>query len=447
MLPKEEPLLNVGILTDKKISFELYGDYQAFGFKDTFSGVFAAEVRNNVIVCSNNDTKLEISDEIEFDPSDPISESFLIKDVVIGSGFHWERKEKQRFNHTLKIISEGQNVIATNVIPLESYLASVISSEMSAKSPLELLKAQAVVARSWVLAQNEKANKKGIEKNNSQGFLELEDEIVKWYDNKEHKLFDVCADDHCQRFQGVTKITSEAAREAITQTKGIVLLSEENICDTRYSKCCGGITEFYENVWEPVKHSYMSSVIDYKYEPETFSIDFSDENNARKWITGNPPAFCNTTDEKTLSNILIDYDRETKNFYGWQISYEQKELSELIKDKCGIDFGDILDLVPIERGASARLVKLKIIGTKKELTVGKELEIRRILSDTHLYSSAIIIDKSEEDIPKQFIIKGAGWGHGVGLCQIGAAVMAQKGFQFDAILLHYFTNANLKRIY
>lgn len=446
MLPKEEPLLNVGILTSKVINFELYGDFSVFGFKETFSGMFTAEVVNNIIVCTYGNNKLEISDEIEFIPSDPISESFLIKDVIIGEGFHWEQKQKQRFSHTLKIIKNKKNVCAINIIPLENYLMSVISSEMSAKSPLELLKAQAVVARSWVLSRMSTAQNRK-EGDAADSFTELENEIIKWYDTTEHKIFDVCADDHCQRFQGVTRITSETAREAITQTRGILLLHDGKICDTRYSKCCGGITELYENVWAPVKNPCISSVVDYKFEPETFNLDLTNEKNAYKWIKGNPSAFCNTEDNRLLTNILNDFDLHTKDFYRWKIVYTQHELAGLIKEKTGIDFGDIIDLIPLERGASARLVKLKIAGSKKSFTIGKELEIRRALSKTHLYSSAIVVEKSEENPPQEFTIYGAGWGHGVGLCQIGAAVMAQMGYQFDAIILHYFKNSVLKKIY
>ena len=260
-------------------------------------------------------------------------------------------------------------------------------------------------------------------------------------------LFDVCADDHCQRFQGVTKIISDAAFKAVDQTKGIALLSNGVVCDARYSKCCGGLTESFENVWEPVIHPYLVSVVDYKFAPENFNLDFSDEENSEKWIRGNPHSFCNTSDRKILSHILVDYDRETKDFFRWKVEYSQEELSSLIKEKSGIDFGDILDLIPVERGESSRIVKLKIVGTKRTITVGKELEIRRFLSKSHLYSSAFIVKKIGKNIPEKFILYGAGWGHGVGLCQIGAAVMAEKGYNFDEILLHYFKNSELKKIY
>ncbi|MGB5530171.1 MAG: SpoIID/LytB domain-containing protein [Ignavibacteriaceae bacterium] len=447
MLSREEPFINVGVLTDKKIKFELYGDFSVFGFKDTFSGVFTAEWKDDMILCKSSKHKLEVTNEIEFTPFDPVSESFLLRDVIIGNKFHWERKEKQRFIYSLLLQKVGEEIIAINRIPLERYLTSVISSEMSAKSSIELLKAQAVIARSWVLAQISRSSELKEKKEIHETALEFKEELIKWYDREEHEFYDVCADDHCQRFQGVTKIISEASFDAVEQTKGTVLLSGGNICDARYSKCCGGITESFENVWEPVKHPYLTSVVDYKFEPENFELDFSDEENSAKWIKGHPPAFCNTSNAKILSNILVDYDRETKDFFRWKIEYTQDELAALIKEKSGIDFGNIIDIVPVERGYSARLVKMKIVGTKKTLTLGKELEIRRVLSKTHLYSSAFIIKKIGENIPGKFILYGAGWGHGVGLCQIGAAVMAEKGYNFDEILLHYFKNSVLKKIY
>jgi SpoIID/LytB domain protein len=447
MLPREEPFINVGILTDKKIRFELYGDFSVFGFKDTFSGIFTAEWKDDVILCKSSKHKLEVTNEIEFIPFDPVSESFLLRDVIIGNKFHWERKEKQRFIYSLLLKRVGEEIIAINRIPLERYLTSVISSEMSAKSSIELLEAQAVIARSWVLAQISRSGELKKKKEIHETALELKDELIKWYDREEHEFFDVCADDHCQRFQGVTKIISEASFTAVERTKGVVLLNGGKVCDARYSKCCGGITESFENVWESVKHPYLTSIVDYKFEPENYKLDFSDEENSSRWITEYPSAYCNTSDAKILSHILVDYDRETKDFFRWKIEYTQIELAAIIKEKTGIDFGNIVDLIPVERGDSARLVKIKIVGTNKTLTIGKELEIRRALSKTHLYSSAFVVKKIGKNIPEKFVLYGAGWGHGVGLCQIGAAVMAEKGYHFDEILLHYFKNSELKKIY
>lgn len=444
-----EPLISVGILTDKKIRFELYGEYSSYGFKRIFSGRFEAELIEDRIICKSEDEKIEITNEIIFEPQEPDNESFLIRDVVIGVKFHWERKEKQRFTHSLKLIKDNGKITAINIVPIEKYLMSVISSEMSAKCSMQMLKATAVVSRSWLLAQIEKSKSIKSEHTNYKSGYQSEDELIKWYDREDHKLFDVCADDHCQRYQGVTKMTSEAARKAVEQTAGVVLIEDDNILDARFSKACGGISESFENVWEPVKHKSLTAVFDYKFIADDFDNDFAKEENAVKWIKGNPPAFCNTNDPKILNQILLDYDQETKDFYRWKVNFTQAQLSDLIKRKIGIDFGLIKDLIPIERGFSSRIIKLKIVGTKKTLTIGKELEIRRTFSETHLYSSAFFVEKSGEldGVPEKFHLRGAGWGHGVGLCQIGAAVMAEQGYQFDEIVTHYFKNAKLKKIY
>jgi len=444
-----EPHISVGILSDTKIKFELYGEYSSYGFKHFFSGRYEAELVGDRIICKGEKDKIEITDEIIFEPQEPDNESFLIREVVIGVKFHWERKEKQRFTHSLKLVRDGNKITAINIVPIEKYLMSVISSEMSAKCSLQMLKATAVVSRSWLLAQIEKSKSIKSNKSDYSTVYQTEDELIKWYDREDHKLFDVCADDHCQRYQGVTKMTSEAARKAVEQTAGIVLLEGDKILDARFSKACGGISESFENVWEPVKHPSLTAIYDYKFIADDFNDDFTKEENAEKWIKANPPAFCNTNDPKILNQILLDYDQETKDFYRWTIEFTQSQLSDLIKRKSGIDFGQIKDLIPVERGLSARLIKLKIVGTKKTLTIGKELEIRRTLSETHLYSSAFIVEKigSKDVAPEKFILRGAGWGHGVGLCQIGAAVMAEQGFQFDEIAIHYFKNAALKKIY
>ncbi len=445
----KEPTISVGIVTGQKLNFELYGDFTSYGFKDTFSGRFSAELLDDQIICKQDDRQISVSNEIIFEPQDPVSESFLLRDVLIGVQFHWERREKQRFTGSLKLIKEEGKITAVNELPIESYLTSVISSEMSARCSLELLKAHAIISRSWLLAQINKSKTIINEQKEYRRSFQTEDTLIRWYDREDHTLYDVCADDHCQRYQGVTKVFTDVAKQAVYQTRGMVLKSEGEICDARYSKSCGGISEAFENVWEPITFNYLTSIIDYKFEPENICIDFSNEENARKWITSNPPAYCNTTDKKVLAQILLDYDQETTDFYRWKISYTQTELSELIKERSGIDFGNIIDLIPVERGYSARLIKLKIVGTKKTLTIGKELEIRRTLSKSHLYSSAFVINKYDiiENIPQRFELIGAGWGHGVGLCQIGAAVMASKGHQFDEILLHYFKNSKLDRIY
>ncbi|HAB51935.1 MAG: amidase [Ignavibacteria bacterium RIFOXYB2_FULL_35_12] len=444
-----EPLISVGILTNTKVTFELYGDFKTNVSTKNTNGIFTAEIINGEIVCNSVKVKLTSKDELIFEPNDLKTDTFLIRDVTIGVKFHWERKQKQRFSGLLKLKKDKDEIAVINILPIENYLSSVISSEMSAKSSLQLLKAHAIVSRSWLLAQIEKSRSLKKAKAKYSSSFESDDEHIKWYDREDHELFDVCADDHCQRYQGVTKIFTEIARDAVTQTHGIVLVSGEKICDARYSKSCGGISESFENVWEPIKYDYLISINDYKFPPENFNTDFLNERNSLKWIKGNPASYCNTTDKKILSQVLLDFDQETTDFFRWRVIYTQAELSEIIKAKSGIDFGNIIDLVPTERGKSSRLIKLKIVGTNKTMVVGKELEIRKFLSKSHLYSSAIVIEKSDiqNGVPQKFEIFGAGWGHGVGLCQIGAAVMAEKGHEFDEILLHYFKNAELKKIY
>ena len=444
-----EPLISVGILSDTKITFELYGGYNTNVAVKNLNGRFTAEIINGEIICKSVNKKLTSKNEVIFEPNDATADTFLLPNVTIGVKFHWERKEKQRFSGILKLKKDKDKIAVINILPIEKYLTSVISSEMSAKSSLQLLMAHAIVSRSWLLAQIEKAKSLKKAKSEYSSSFKSSNELIRWYDREDHELFDVCADDHCQRYQGVTKVFTEIARNAVEQTKGIVLLSNNKICDARYSKSCGGISESFENVWEPIKYDYLTSVYDYKFPPESFNTNFSNEKDSGKWIKGNPPSYCNTTDKKILSQVLLDYDQETTDFFRWNIVYSQSELSQLINTKSGIDFGHIIDLIPIERGKSSRLIKLKIVGTNKTMIVGKELEIRRFLSKSHLYSSAIVIEKSDiqNGVPQRFEIFGAGWGHGVGLCQIGAAVMSEKGHQFDEILLHYFKNAELKKIY
>ena len=446
---KKEPKISVGILTEKKISFDLYGDFKVEGLNQILSGRFSAEFIKDKIVCTKGEERFEFQTEVLFEPIDPGIESFLIKDVIIGLKFHWERREKQRFTGTLKIIKDNGKLTVINIISIESYLASVISSEMNAKSSLQLLKAQAIVSRSWLLSQLERSKQFKKEKTKAKNEFIPENEITVWYDREDHRLFDVCADDHCQRYQGITKIISDVAWQAIEQTKGMVLTYDDKLCDARYSKSCGGITESFHNVWEPIQIPYLTSVIDYKFEPDNFDLFFANENNASKWIKGNAHSFCNITDRKIISQVLNDFDQETKDFYRWKVEYTQEEIRELIISKTKLDFGDIVDLIPLERGDSARIIKLKIIGTNKTVTFGKELEIRKILSNTHLYSSALVVEKGEIEngVPKNFTLYGAGWGHGVGLCQIGAAFMASKGYQFDEILFHYFSGIKLRKIY
>ena len=440
----QQPMISVGILTEKQVQFELYGDFRCYGMKNTFSGRYSAEITGDKIICRRENEKLEIIGEIIFEPQEMGMESFLIRNVSVGDKFHWQRKENERFIGQLKLLKNEDKITVINILPIENYLTSVISSEMSAKSPVDALKAHAIISRSWLLSQ---LSKKGKEKTGI-GY-DSDTEHIKWYDREEHDLFDVCNDDHCQRYHGITKVFTGVASKATEQTAGLVLMNGDEICDARYSKCCGGISENFENVWAPVNYPYLKSVIDYKYEPENFNLNLAKEENAEKWVRGKPHSFCNTTDRTVLSKILVDFDQSTKDFFRWKVEYSRKKISEIIKEKSGIDFGEITDLIPLERGASGRIIKLKIVGTQKTLIVGKELEIRRFLSPSHLYSSAFVVEKvgQKESLPVRFILHGAGWGHGVGLCQIGAGVMASDGYYFDEILLHYFTDVKLKKIY
>jgi peptidoglycan hydrolase-like amidase len=445
----DEPNVSVAILSGDRIIFELDGEFKVEGRDEIFSGKFSSTLEEDEIVIRSKDAEYRFEHEVTFEPSDYKSESILIRDVIIGIDFHWQQRENQRFLGSISFIKENEKLCAVNIIPVEDYLTSVISSEMSANCPVEYLKAHAIISRSWLLAQIEKQNFIKSEKMLYESKKETEEERIKWYDREDHNLYDVCADDHCQRYQGITKLYAHNSQLAVAETRGLILEHDGKICDTRFSKSCGGITEAFENVWEPKEHSYLSKVIDYKFEPENFDLDLTHESAATKWIKGCPPSFCNTKDPRILALFLQEYDRKTADFYRWKIEYTQQELKELIEKKIGKDFGDILDLVPVSRGYSGRIIKLKIVGSKQTFIIGKELEIRRSLSESHLYSSAFIVEKSEleSDIPQKFTIYGAGWGHGVGLCQIGAAVMSEMGYNFDEILLHYFRGARINKIY
>ncbi|PKL90109.1 MAG: amidase [Ignavibacteriae bacterium HGW-Ignavibacteriae-2] len=444
-----QPNISVCIMHSDKINFDLFGDYTLNDQKVKFKGRYSATLENGRIFISDAKLKFEIKNGSTFNSDEVETNMFLLRDVLIGIDFHWQKKENQRFMGSLQFVIENDLLAAVNIIPVEHYLTSVISSEMSATSSPELLKAHAIISRSWVLAQIKKGQQ--IKKSDSLYLskAENEEEMIRWYDREDHTLYDVCADDHCQRYQGITRLYAHNAQSAVENTKGLVLMYNDKICDARFSKSCGGVSEAFENVWEPVKHPYLQSVIDYKFEPEGYELDLKDNRTAAKWIKNSPHAFCNTNDQKILKQVLVEYDQKTKDFYRWKVEYTQEEISALINTKSGYDFGNIIDLIPVERGESGRLIKLKIVGSKKTFIIGKELEIRRILSKTHLYSSAFIVEKKDikDGIPEKFIINGAGWGHGVGLCQIGAAVMGELGYSFDAILLHYFKGAVIKKYY
>lgn len=437
----EKPYINVGIVTGKEISFTLNGKYLSQEGKVVTGQLKASATGNGEI--SLGTKKIE---SIELTPEDNNC-SFTLHNVTIGISYHWERQEEQTFTGKLKLITDGENVIAINILPVEDYLVSVISSEMSATSSLEFLKSHAVISRSWLLAQIEDRDRKNVHKSLQQNFTTDENCIIRWYDREDHKLFDVCADDHCQRYQGITKASNPSVEKAVKETEGMVLMYGDEICDARFSKCCGGVSETFDTCWEDKDYPYLQPVID---DSENKDIpDLSIEENAEKWIRTTPAAFCNTHDEKVLKQILNNYDQETTDFYRWKVKYSQKEISELIHRKTGIEFGEIKDLIPMQRGKSGRISRLKIVGTLRTVTIGKELEIRRALSESHLFSSAFVVDKTEvaSSVPSEFTITGAGWGHGVGLCQIGAAMMGEKGYSYDKILLHYYRNAEIKKVY
>ena len=432
------PMVNVGIMTQKSILFVLNGPYIETETGEELQGEQRAIWTNNKILFNG-----KLYDDLFFEPVDAESCSFDLKAVTIGVDFHWQRREDQRFRGALDLAVTEEGIIAINQIDAEEYLTSVISSEMSANASKQLLKAHAVISRSWLLAQIEKNQQLTKAEKPYASCQQDEEQRIRWYDREDHTLFDVCADDHCQRYQGITRETNPVVKEAIQETRGEVLLYDGAICDARFSKCCGGVTERFENCWEPIEHPYLAVLRD---APEKEFPDLTDEAAAQEWIRTAPAAFCHTTDQTILSQVLNNYDQETTDFYRWQVSYTQAELAELIQRKSGIDFGQILDLIPLERGGSGRIVRLKIIGTRRSLIIGKELEIRRTLSESHLYSSAFVVDKemSANHVPTRFILTGAGWGHGVGLCQIGAAVMGAKGYPYDAILTHYFPGATIE---
>ena len=425
----QEPVITVGILSGKEIGFSFPKEFiSSDGI--AICGIQQAVYRKGKICWQEKEY-----DELSFTPQQDTSSFFELQDVTIGINFHWERKEVQRFKGELKIIVEDDRLTAINIIPIEDYLTSVISSEMSATASLELLKAHAVISRSWLLNKLKVANGKLkviMHPDNTANFelSTLPSQLIKWYDHEAHKNFDVCADDHCQRYQGITRTSTPQAIEAVFATRGEVLMYEGEICDARFSKCCGGAFEEFQNCWENVKHPYLIGQRDSK--TETRLPDLTKEAEADKWIRTSPTAFCNTHNKQVLSQVLNNYDQETTDFYRWRVCYSQQELSELIHKRSGIEFGKIIDLIPVERGTSGRLVRLKIVGTLRTLIIGKELEIRRTLSSSHLYSSAFVVDKEYKE---------------VGLCQIGAAVMGEQGYKYKEILSHYYPGSAIEQQY
>lgn len=437
-----EPIINIGILLKPCVEFTLKGSFK-FNHLIIDAGEYKASISENQLI-----TSFGTYPAIELQPLDSTA-TFILKHVQIGIGFHWEQMENQEFKGKLKLQIENNEVRAINAVGLETYLQSVISSEMSAMNNLTLLKVHAIVSRSWLLAQIkqqkdiEHQNLHPLDQEKGSG-INAEIRITKWYDREDHATYDVCADDHCQRYQGVTKVISNKAREAVDETCGEVLMYGNKICDARFSKCCGGISEDFKNVWQDISVPYLTAISDGKNNKISAPDSFSE------FIVNPPEAFCNTTDPSILSQVLIDFDQNTNDFYRWTKTYSQDELRKLIEKKSGLNLGYIIDLVPLSRGASGRIIQLKIIGSEQTVIVGKELEIRKWLSETHLYSSAFLVEKefdNQGEFPTHFVLKGAGWGHGVGMCQIGAAVMSQKSYSVTDILKHYFNNTTIIKLY
>jgi len=438
----EEPHVTVGLISAQKITFRLNTPYMAKGA--VIEGEQTVEFSEGGILWRGNQYSSLI-----FRPQ-TAGASFCMYDMTIGINFHWERKEAQTFLGALRFVVEADKIVAINELPVECYLESVISSEMAATSSMELLKAHAVISRSWLLAQMEKRSRlSNSAANNFFSFIKKDDEIIRWYDREDHTLFDVCADDHCQRYQGITRAGNPDVKRAVEATRGRILMDGNEICDARFSKCCGGVSEEFQYCWENTPKTYLAAVRDTIGEHPVMP-DLTREDEAERWILSAPESFCNTQDKNVLRQVLNDYDRETADYYRWRVEYTQEELSQLLSEKTGVDFGAIIALTPLERGKSGRICRLSIKGTSKSLIIGKELEIRRVLSNTHLYSSAFVVRTDGEDAngaPLQFTLIGAGWGHGVGLCQIGAAVMGEQGYKYDQILLHYYRGAEIKKIY
>jgi SpoIID/LytB domain protein len=434
---KGQPKITVGIMDRQNEVFgRLNGDFRGEAFGPV-SGPFSAKVDAGMIVLID-EARREICRAPSIRLATAHDSAFTLLKVTIGSRFHWERTEDQTFLGDLILrLGEDETVAAINEIPLEDYLESVISAEMNAAAPIEFLKAHAILSRSWLLAALHRRKRTG-ETPMPAGKM-TEGEVVRWYDREDHDLFDVCADDHCQRYQGITKIVSKQAREAVRQTSGLVITYQDEICDARYSKACGGMTENFDTAWDDKRVPYLASISDASVPHRPIGT----EKEALGWILSGPEAYCNTIDEKVLDKVLPGFDRETKNFFRWRIEYSREELEEILREKSGFDFGALREIVPLCRGPSGRISRLKIVGSKLSMVVGKELEIRRWFSRSHLYSSAFAVEIEAG----RFIFHGAGWGHGVGLCQIGAAVMATRGFSTEKILKHYFQGVEIKRIY
>ncbi len=442
---KSEPHIKVGLMTSAKTArFSLSGDFLINDSERAPNGDYTATLDDGAVRLEGptrlRAPKLALS-PINFDNS-----RFIVHDITIGIDFHWQRKEAQHFQGALLILSGQDGLTIINELSLEAYLVSVISSEMSATCPAEALRAHSIISRSWLLAQLNKPAEQA-----DQITIQSERvEIIKWYDRENHAEFDVCADDHCQRYQGISKAFSEAAFDAIRDTRGKVLVFEDEICDARYSKSCGGMTEVYSAAWEDKNVPYLAAFYDGEGDLRGYDLPLTKEANAVRWITSKPAAYCNIDSAEFLARILPGFDQETLDFYRWEVVYTEAELREILLARAGLDLGRITGLEPVMRGESGRIIKLKITGERGAVIIGKELEIRRALSRSHLYSSALAVEIEKDEatgLAERFRLRGAGWGHGVGLCQIGAAVMADLGRDHAEILAHYFRGATLKSLY
>ena len=441
----QEPLLSVGIYEHETETRGVLNGRFVLPDKTALIGEFCVRPsRDRLVLMGKDGRELARGLEIRLVPEG--NATFTLRGVTIGINFHWERKEDQTFEGGLRLLLSPEGTItAINDAGVEQYLKSVISSEMSAEAPIELLRAHAITSRSWLVAMLERQKRFKNVGGPARRGRESEEEIVRWYDREDHKLYDVCADDHCQRYQGITKIISKAAEEAVRNTRGVFLIHGGEICDARYSKCCGGRSDVFGSAWEDVSVPYLATVSDATVEHPLISS----EAVAERWVDSSPVAYCNTTDGSILRQVLPSFDQETADFYRWKVTYTHEDLSALIEKRSGIDFGEVHQLQPLQRGPSGRIVRLRVVGSRRTIVVGKELEIRRWLSPSHLYSSAFVVrtEGGPQGIPARFTLQGAGWGHGVGFCQIGAAVMAAKGFQAETIVKHYFRGADLKKLY
>lgn len=440
-----EPVIKVGVLDRlREVRGKLNGEFHISG-AHACTGAFQAGAGPGIIILKNSAGE-ELHRAAEIQLRNTSGATFTLSGVTIGRAFHWERQEEQTFRGDLRLVRRGDGTIAAiNEVPLEDYLASVISSEMNAAAPPEFLKAHAIASRSWLAAMQERERKEKQRGRAAPRTIQTQDGLLRWYDREDHDLFEVCADDHCQRYQGVTKIISDGAAAAVRATRGVFLVYQNEICDARFSKACGGLTENFENCWEERRVPYLQCIAD----AERTYAPLQSEAQAANWILSKPDVFCNTSSGKILQQILPSFDQETADFFRWTIVYDREELENILRHKSGFDFGALRALIPVQRGPSGRIIKLKIVGSKQSLLVGKELEIRRWLSRSHLYSSAFIIktDGEAAGLPRKFMLHGAGWGHGVGLCQIGAAMMAINGRQAEEIVRHYFRGAQLKKLY